>query len=78
MKEQKHFAARLFAAPELGQIGPSEKHRVVFAGSLSAAKRTAKYFAITQDWRLVDVFELQPEEREEFKRNGWYSNTINA
>ena len=73
-----HFAARLFAAPVAGQIGPQDRPHVVYAKSLAAAKRAAKVLAQTNSWRLVEVFPLAPSERDEFRQAGWYVNTLRA
>lgn len=73
-----HFAVRLYAAPAPGQIGPQDRPHVVYAKSLAAAKRAAKALAGSNGWRLIEVFALLPEERDEFRRAGWYVNTLTA
>ena len=72
----KHFAARFFGQRVDGLIGPTEPHRIIIARSMAQARRTAKALADQEEWRLVEVFELRPDEREEFK--AWYVNTITA
>ena len=72
-----HFAARFFDAPVPGQIGPQDRIYVLYAKSLSAAKRAAKALRAERGHiRLVEVFLIPVDEHETFKRNGWYANAL--
>ncbi len=74
-----HYAARFYDLPQRGQIGPQDRNYVIRAKSLAAAKRAAK--VIQQDKghvRLVEVFQIRDDERDDFRRNGWYVNEVFA
>ena len=72
-----HYAARFYDASVPGQIGLQERHYIIVAKSLAAAKRAAKSLLDERGHtRLGEVFPIEETEREQFRRNGWYVNVV--
>lgn len=67
----KVFAIRLYAPPAPGQIGPQQRGFLLKDTSLARAKRLAKQRADTEQWRLVEIFEVQESEVPQFIKHGW-------
>jgi hypothetical protein len=65
------FAAKFFAQPVSGQVGPQGRGILFYAPNKTAAIRETKAYAKRKGWRWLECYKIDPQERHDHELGGW-------